>query len=598
MKNPFDNWRRLRAALRLVWESARGWTAMQAVVVAGQGLLPVATLFLTRQVVDAAGRFLAQGSGVRDARELFAWAPWVAAVAVAGWICRALSSIVAEAQAEAVADRVQDALQKKSAEVDLEYYETSSYHDQMRLAQSEALSRPASIVQNLVRLGSGMLVLGSVAGVLGASQGLMLPVLLAAALPGSLARILNSRRWNDWRKVQSASERYAGYLHLLLTSLPFAKEIRLNGNGNELRRQHRELRGRLRRSRLALRRRRAITEFAADVCSAAAMVAGMALIYLRMKSAAMTLGDLALLYGGFQKGKSAFSGVLGSLASLYEDSLFLEHFHDFLALPQRVRSPEHPKPAPRRIEREIRLEHVRFRYPGTERDVLRDIDLTIRAGEHVALVGENGSGKTTLVKLLCRLYDPTGGRILVDGTDIREFSPEAWRASFSALFQDFVRYQMTAGENVRMGDVAIPPGDSRIAAAARQAGAAHLIEQLPEGYETPLGRLYEGGGELSEGQWQRIALARAFVRSAPIVVLDEPTAALDVKAERDLLESVMNIFAGKTAIVVSHRFSTVQAADRILVLAEGRIAESGTHEQLVQANGVYAGLFALNSNPR
>lgn len=598
MKNPFDNWRRLRAALRLVWESARGWTAMQAVVVAGQGLLPVATLFLTRQVVDAAGRFLAQGSGVRDARELFAWAPWVAAVAVAGWICRALSSIVAEAQAEAVADRVQDALQKKSAEVDLEYYETSSYHDQMRLAQSEALSRPASIVQNLVRLGSGMLVLGSVAGVLGASQGLMLPVLLAAALPGSLARILNSRRWNDWRKVQSASERYAGYLHLLLTSLPFAKEIRLNGNGNELRRQHRELRGRLRRSRLALRRRRATTELAADVCSAAAMVAGMALIYLRMKSAAMTLGDLALLYGGFQKGKSAFSGVLGSLASLYEDSLFLEHFHDFLALPQRVRSPEHPKPAPRRIEREIRLEHVRFRYPGTERDVLRDIDLTIRAGEHVALVGENGSGKTTLVKLLCRLYDPTGGRILVDGTDIREFSPEAWRASFSALFQDFVRYQMTAGENVRMGDVAIPPGDSRIAAAARQAGAAHLIEQLPEGYETPLGRLYEGGGELSEGQWQRIALARAFVRSAPIVVLDEPTAALDVKAELDLLESVMNIFAGKTAIVVSHRFSTVQAADRILVLAEGRIAESGTHEQLVQANGVYAGLFALNSNPR
>lgn len=598
MKNPFDNWRRLRAALRLVWESARGWTAMQAVVVAGQGLLPVATLFLTRQVVDAAGRFLAQGSGVRDARELFAWAPWVAAVAVAGWICRALSSIVAEAQAEAVADRVQDALQKKSAEVDLEYYETSSYHDQMRLAQSEALSRPASIVQNLVRLGSGMLVLGSVAGVLGASQGLMLPVLLAAALPGSLARILNSRRWNDWRKVQSASERYAGYLHLLLTSLPFAKEIRLNGNGNELRRQHRELRGRLRRSRLALRRRRATTELAADVCSAAAMVAGMALIYLRMKSAAMTLGDLALLYGGFQKGKSAFSGVLGSLASLYEDSLFLEHFHDFLALPQRVRSPEHPKPAPRRIEREIRLEHVRFRYPGTERDVLRDIDLTIRAGEHVALVGENGSGKTTLVKLLCRLYDPTGGRILVDGTDIREFSPEAWRASFSALFQDFVRYQMTAGENVRMGDVAIPPGDSRIAAAARQAGAAHLIEQLPEGYETPLGRLYEGGGELSEGQWQRIALARAFVRSAPIVVLDEPTAALDVKAERDLLESVMNIFSGKTAIVVSHRFSTVQAADRILVLAEGRIAESGTHEQLVQANGVYAGLFALNSNPR
>lgn len=595
MKNPFDNWRRLREALRLVWESARGWTALQALIVAGQGLLPVATLFLTRQMVDATGRFLAQDSGARDARELFVLAPWVAAVALAGWLCRALSSIVAEAQTEAVSDRVQDALQKKSVEVDLEYYETSSYHDQMRLAQSEAMSRPASIVQNLVRLGSGLLVLGSVAGVLGASQGILLPVLLAAALPGALARVRNSRRWNAWRKAQSAPERYAGYLHLLLTSLPFAKEIRLNGNGNELRRQHRELRDRLRRSRLALMGRRAATELAADAFSAAAMVAGIALIYLRMKGSAMTLGDLALLYGGFQKGKAAFSGLLGGLAALYEDSLFLAHFHDFLALPQRVRTPEHPQPAPRRIEREIRLEHVHFRYPGTERDVLRDIDLTIRAGEHVALVGENGSGKTTLVKLLCRLYDPTGGRILVDGTDIREFAPDAWRASFGALFQDFARYQMTAGENVRMGDVAIPPGDPRITAAARRAGAAHLIEQLPAGYETPLGRLYEGGAELSEGQWQRIALARAFVRSAPILVLDEPTAALDAKAERELLESIMEYFADKTAIVVSHRFSTVQAADRIVVLAEGRIAESGTHKQLVQANGVYAGLFALNS---
>ena len=595
MKKGSGRVRHLREAVRLVWRSARGWTVLQALVIAAQGVLPVVSLHLTRQVVDAVGLFLGQAPGARDSRVLLVWAPWVAGVVLVGWICRALSSVVADAQAAAVSDHVQDALQEKSIEVDLAYYETSSSHDQMRLAQSEAMSRPTSIVRNLVQLGSGGGVLGSVAGVLWTTQGFLLPVLLAAALPGTLARIWNSRRWHRWRMVQGPAERLAGYLHLLTTSLPFAKEIRLSGNGDELRRRHRELRGGLRRSRLALTWRRAGIELAADAVSMAAMVGGLGLIFLRMKGGGMTLGDLALLHGGFQRGKSAFSGVLGALASLYEDSLFISHFHDFLAMPRRVRSPAHPKPMPRRIEEGIRLEHVHFRYPGMGRDVLSDIDLTLRAGEHVALVGENGSGKTTLVKLLCRLYDPTAGRILIDGTDIREFQLEECRRGFAALFQDFARYQMTAGENVRMGDVAIPPGDPRIAEAARAAGADELIGRLPRGYETRLGRLFEGGVELSEGQWQRVALARTFARAAPIVLLDEPTSALDAKAERQLLESVARLFEHQTTLMVSHRFSTVRAADRILVMAGGRVVESGTHPQLVQAHGVYAGLFAAHA---
>lgn len=595
MKTGRERLSHLRQAVRLVWDSARGWTALQALLVALQGMLPVATLYLTRRVVDAAGVFLSAAPEVRDAGGLLALFPWVAATVLAGWISRALSAVVADAQSEAVSDHVQDALQRKSIDVDLAYYETSSYHNQMRLAQSEAMSRPTSIVRNVVQLAGGALALGSVAGVLWASQGLLLPVLLAAALPGALARAWNSKRWHRWRIAQSAAERYAGYLHLLMTALPFAKEIRLNGSGNELRRQHHELRGRLRRSRMALMGRRAAIEMAADVLSMAAVVTGLGIVYLRMRGAAMTLGDLAMVYGGFQRGKSAFSGVLGSLAALYEDSLFISHFYDFLGLPKRVQSPAHPKPLPRRVEQGIRLEQVTFRYPGMDRDVLCGIDLTIRAGEHVALVGENGSGKTTLVKLLCRLYDPTGGRILLDGTDIREFDLAELRAMFSTLFQDFVRYQMTAGDNVRMGDVALPSGDPRIAEAARRAGAGRLIEQLPRGFATPLGRLFEGGVELSEGQWQRIALARAFVRESPIVILDEPTSALDARAERMLLESVMDVFAGKTLVVVSHRFSTVQAADRILVLSEGRIVESGTHEQLQTGKGAYANLFSLHS---
>ncbi len=580
-------------AVRLVWTSARQWTLLQGVTIVGQGLLPVATLALTRQVVNAASAFLSQPPAVRDIRPLLVLLPWVVAVTVAGWLCRALSALVAEAQTEAVADRVQDALQAKSVEVDLAYFETSSYYDQMRLAQAEAMSRPTSIVRNLVQLGSAGLVLASVAGVLVVSQGLLLPILFAAALPGAAARIWNSRRWNRWRMTQGASERFAGYLHLLLTSLPFAKELRLGGHGGELRRQYGALRGGLRRRRLALMRRRAATDFLADAVSAIAIAAGLGIIYLRLHGSTMTLGDLALLYGGFQKGKAAFSGVLGSLAALYEDSLFLAHYYDFLGLPSKVCSPPRPRPPPRRFTQEIRFDNVTFRYPGTDRDVLQAVDLAIRPGEKVALVGENGSGKTTLVKLLCRLYDPTAGRILVDGTDIREFSVAEYRARFAVLFQDFVRYQMTVAENIRLGDVSVPVGDPRIAGAARLAGAHELIARLPAGYETRLGRLFAGGVELSEGQWQRIALARALLRDSSVLLLDEPSSALDPKAERALLEMVMQTARDRTVLMVSHRFSTVHAADRILVLAEGRLVESGSHLQLLQSNGIYAGLFAL-----
>ncbi len=595
MMNPGKRIQHARQAVRLVWESARGWTLLQGGSMLVLGVLPVASLFLTRQVVNAISAFLAQPPAGRDPAGLLVWVPWMLAVAGVAWICRAGSSLVAEAQAGAVSNHVLLTLQKKSTEVDLAAFETPAYYDQMRLAQAEAMTRPTSIVRNLTQLGIGLLVLASVAGVLWMTQGALLPVLLIAVLPGAGVRVWSSRQRNRWRVTHTAMERYAGYLHALLTAWPFAKEIRISGNGDELRRQSAGLRTRLRRSRLRLRARQTLFEMAADGLTAAAILCGVILIYLRLRGNVMTLGDLALVYGGFQRGKGAFSTVLGSLTSLYEDSLFLSHFYAFLELPIRIQSPVNPRPMPARIEQGIRIEKVSFRYPGTDRDVLRSLDFTLRAGEHLALVGENGSGKTTLVKLLCRLYDPTEGRILIDGIDIREFDVQELQQAFSVLFQDFVRYQMTVAENVRMGHVATPPGDSRIAEAAREAGAHSFIEKLPQGYETRLGRLFEGGVELSEGQWQRLALARAFVRNSPVVILDEPTSSLDAKAERELLESFMKLVPGRTALVISHRFSTVQAADRIVLLSEGQVMETGSHDQLVQAGGAYADLFALHS---
>lgn len=585
----------LRQALGLVWESARGWTVLQAGITVVLGALPVASLFLTKRLVDAVGGYLAAEAGGRDPVPLLVLVPWVVLVAATGKLCQAISSLVGAAQSEAVAIHVQDTIQAKSIEADLASFETPSYHNRIRMAQIEAASRPTSIIRNLTQLGTGGFALLSIAGVVLYEQGLLLPVLLIAAIPGALARIRNSRLSNRLRVQQSEPERYSFYLNLLLTGLPFAKEVRLFGIGAELRKRYQALRGRLRQTRLQLAWQSARNNLLADLVSALAMAVGLVMIYFRMRSGNMSIGGLALLYGGLQRGKSAFGGVLGSLASLYEDSLFIGHYYDFLAMPETVRSPAVAKPMPPAIKQGLTLENVSFRYPETSRDVLKNVSLMIAAGSHLALVGENGSGKTTLLKLLCRFYDPTAGRILLDGTDLREFDPAVLRRRYAALFQDFVRYQMTAAENIRMGDISLAADDPAIEQAAHQAGAEAILAGLPLGLETPLGRMFTDGAELSEGQWQRVALARVLLRKAPIALLDEPTSMLDARAERELLVAFVDALKDRTAIVVSHRLTTVQSADRIVMLADGRLVEDGTHTGLLAREGAYASLFATHS---
>jgi ATP-binding cassette subfamily B protein len=283
------------------------------------------------------------------------------------------------------------------------------------------------------------------------------------------------------------------------------------------------------------------------------------------------------------------------MTSLYEDNLFLTSLSDFISLKRRVVEPALPRELPRPLREGIVLDHVSFAYPSGGTPVLEDISLTIRPGETVALVGENGSGKTTLVKLLCRLYDPTSGSICMDGVDLREMSTDALRREIGVIFQDYVHYQMTARENIWVGDVSTATNDGRVPAAARAAGADQVIEALPHGYDTLLGKWFEDGAELSIGQWQKIALARAFLRDAQIVVLDEPTSAMDAAAEYEVFQRFRDLAGGRTTILISHRFSTVRLADRIFVMQRGRIAESGSHEDLVRLGRIYARLFEMQA---
>jgi ATP-binding cassette subfamily B protein len=315
------------------------------------------------------------------------------------------------------------------------------------------------------------------------------------------------------------------------------------------------------------------------------------LIAYRTIGGVITLGDMVMYFQAFQRGLGYLQSLLGSMADLYENNLFLSNLYEFLDLKPRVKPPLHPHPVPRPIREGILFEHVSFSYPQGSRKALYDISFAMKPGEVVALVGENGSGKTTFIKLLCRLYDPTEGTITLDNTDLRQFDLAALRREFSVIFQDYVKYQLTVRENIWLGNIDAAPNETDIIEAAQRAGAHNMISHLPNAYETILGKWFDTGEELSIGEWQKIALARAFLRDSQIIVLDEPTSSLDAGTEYEIFSRFPALLEGRSAILISHRFSTVRMADRIYVFEQGRILEQGSHPDLMRAGGTYAALF-------
>jgi len=585
----------LGRAVSFVWKSSRGLTVTNLILTIIQGLLPLIPLYLMKLLIDSIESVI-NGSDTTSFGHIGLLIGVMGGVALLSSLVKSIAGIVEQTQARVVTDYMQDILHKKSIEVDLAYYEDSKFYDTMHRAQGEAPYRPTSIVNGLIRTVQSSISMLAMVGLLLSFHWIVAVVLVAAALPGVLVKLKFSKVNWKWQRKRTETERKAWYKHWLLISVGHAKELRLFGLGEHFRLMYLNLRAILRKEMLGIAKRRATADFATQAVATLLIYGSLAFIAKQAFAGLITIGGMVMYFQAFQRGLGYLKGLLGSLAGLYEGNLFLSNLFDFLDIEPSVIDPPHPKPFPPHISEGIVFNHVDFNYSSSNKKVLDDISLRINPGEMLALVGENGSGKTTFVKLLCRLYDPASGSISIDGTSIKDFAVEDHRSNIGVIFQDYAKYHLTAGENIRLGDIKHSPDDSLIRQAAEAAGADDVIENLPDGYETVLGRSFKGGTELSIGEWQKIALARAFIRDTPIVILDEPTSALDSKAEHAVFIKFRKLVLGKTSVIISHRFSTVRMADRIAVMDKGRIIEHGTHEELMETNGKYNEMYTIQAS--
>ncbi len=580
--------RYLPRALGLVWAASRGWTAGWATLLAAQGVLPVAIVYLSRPLVDGIVAAVRAGGDWPSVYAVLILVALMAGVVLLAEILRSVTGWIRTSQSELVQDHINGLIHRKSVEADLAFYDSPDFYDHLHRARAEASYRPVALLESLGSLLQNGITLAAMLGVL-VPFGWWLPVaLVVSTLPALYVVLRASVRQHQWRLRTTADERRTWYYDWLLTTRETAAELRLFALGGQFQTAYRALRARLRKERVDLAREQGLAELGAG--GIALLLSGGCLAWMawRAVQGRASLGDLALFYQAFQQGLRLTRSLLENVGQLYYNSLFLGNLFEFLALEPEVKDPALPAPAPVGLRSGIRFRHVTFHYPGSQQFTLRNLNLMVPAGRIAALVGPNGAGKTTLVKLLCRFYDPDAGRIELDGADLRSFSIEDLRRLITVLFQEPVRYNATAWENVALGDAAGSPDAEEIEAAARAAGAEEVIARLPRRYNTLLGKCFMDGDELSAGEWQRLALARAFVRPAPILILDEPTGAMDPWAETEWLDRLRPLVAGRTTIVITHRLTTAMRADVIYVMAEGRLEEWGSHQELLARGGLYA----------
>jgi len=581
-----------RRALDLVWTTSRPLTITLALLTLIGGILPAVIAYIGQLIVD--GVVAAAQAASPDTRGVLMLVGLEALVVIAVAATQRGISASQSLLRGLLGQRVNVMILEKAMTLELAHFEDSEFYDKLTQARREASSRPLSLVNRTFGLVQNAISLTSYSVLLFAFSPWAVAILIAAGLPSFFAEAKFSGdafRLFRWR---SPDTRMQMYLETVIAREDGVKEVKLFQLGPRLLQRYRDIFNRLFVEDRKLTIRRDTWGFLLGLVSIAALYAAYGWIVVTTIMGTITLGAMTMYLVLFRQGQSAVAAILSSVSGMYEDNLYLSNLYEYLEQPVPTRHGDAvhgPEP-----ERGLEFENVSFTYAGAKENALSNISLQIKPGESLALVGENGSGKTTLIKLLTRLYDPTEGRILLDGRDLQEWDVEALRRRIGVIFQDFGRYQFSVGENIGAGDVRHIDDKDRWQEAATTGLAAPFIEEMPDSYETQLGRWFKGGRELSGGQWQKIALSRAFMRSdADILVLDEPTAAMDASSEAEVFEHFRTASSSKMTILISHRFSTVRAAAQIVVIHQGKILERGTHESLLAEDGQYAHLFNLQA---
>lgn len=582
-------------SLKLVWQSSPSWTVANILISVLRSVLPLIIILFIKNLIDVITQATAKGL------------PFTPSIVIMPLIVVVITWFIDEAAGEAsqyirkkqtlfLELHMYSLLHDKAVKLDLINFEHPDYYDCISRAAREALWRPNNILNNSILLFRAFLSLLLISGLLLTLNWSILILLLLANSPGVWLRLHYAGVLYTFQRKQTPEARKAAYYNWLLTGDRPSREVRLFGLGKYFRELFVKSFLKQKNEEADIIRKKTIIGIISEIFKAAAFFAALLFIARQTITGKLSLGQMAMFLLAFRQGMIYIKELFSSLAGLYEDGLFIADTFEFLNLEEKISANSGLKFATS-LGNEIRVENISFRYPGNEKAALRNINLEIKKGQIVALVGPNGAGKSTLVRLLCRLYEPDSGKIVFDDTDIRNYDPESYRKMFSVVFQDFMLYNLSAGENIRIGDIESHADiKDEVKKAAVEAGIAGIVESLPESYDTNIGNLFENSRELSWGEWQKIAIARALFRNSPVLILDEPSSSLDAEAEYEIFSRFSELVRNRTTILISHRLLNVALADKIIVLDKGNIAESGTHDELMSAKGLYYDMYTKQSS--
>jgi ATP-binding cassette subfamily B protein len=587
------------ALFRLIWRTHRGYATAMVVLRVVRSVVPVATFWVGKLILDSV---IAAKAGHGSLSQVWRYLALELAIVLAGEILARASSLIESLLGDLFSNAMSVELMEHAAKLDLAQFEDPEFYDHLERARRQTVGRIA-LLTLLLSMSQDALTLLTLAGALIAYSPWLLLLLAVAVIPSFLGATHYASLGYSLLFRWTPERRQLDYLRYVGASDKTAKEVQMFGLAPWLTDRYRDLSQKFYEENRSLSVRRGIVSALLSIVGTIGYYSAYVVILIRAVKGDITIGTLTFLAASFGRGRDVIQNILLSASNVYEQALYLRDLFVFLEMRPTIESPPNARPVPARIKSGFVFENVGFRYPGSERWAVRNVNFALGPGERVALVGENGAGKTTLTKLLARLYDPTEGRITLDGVDLKEYDLVSVRRAIGVIFQDFVRYDMRFDENIGVGEIesvrreleksnGTPPS---ITAAAENSLASSLLPRFSKGYQQMLGRRFDEGVDLSGGEWQKIALARAYIRDAQVLILDEPTAALDARAEYEVFLRFSELVAGRMAILISHRFSTVRMADRIIVLRHGKVEEQGSHEELLAKRGLYEELFTMQA---